>query len=148
MNKACAPFLFNREGEQISCAHNSCLILCLATRDTRAKSPYQLYRFSGVVGRVGGLRALSGRQDRIRFQPCSFKHTHFFPPLSRKAPFDAGCSGTDWSWGLFEKGSSFSRCLNVSPTLPPASRRGGERGRQTAPQQPTHTKLILTRNLR
>lgn len=146
MNKACAPFLLKREGELISCARSSCWILCLATRDTRTKSPYQLYHFSGVAGRVGGLSALSGQQDGIRFQPCSFKHIHFFPPLSRKAPFDAGCSGTDWSWGLFEKGSSCSHCLNPPPT--PVSSRGGERGRQTAPQQPTHTKLILTRNLR
>lgn len=54
------------------------------------------------------------------------------------------------SWAYLEKKKKqdfFGPCC-LQPPTPVGKPRGVERERQTAPPQPTHTKLILTRNLR
>lgn len=130
---------------------NVYLIACLAVRDTCVKLVYQLYQLSGIIGRAGGLRALSGRQDGICFQPVhSSPFTPFLP--SENGPLwwrrYLVLRRLFWHWagaGAYLKGI-FLPPLPPPPT--PASWKWAKHDRQTAPQQPTHTKLILTRNLR
>lgn len=50
--------------------------------------------------------------------------------------------------GAYLKGIFLPAPVASNPPPPVGEQRGAERDRQTAPQQPTHTKLILTRNLR
>lgn len=139
------------------------LILCVAVRDTCVKLVYQLYLLSDITGRAsGGLRALSGRQagpGRDLFSACSLKPIHSLSPSQNGALWRLRylvLRRPVWHWldlGLIWKGSS---CLAPLPPIPPSPKppppvgeqKGAECDRQTAPQQPTHTKLILTRNLR